>query len=66
VTALEKCDREIEAIEALIRLGHTEVEGLCLALADWSAERRLIRATEDQSRNRRSLRFWKAAQGTVL
>jgi hypothetical protein len=29
-------------IEAQIRAGHTDVEGLCRALADWSAELRLL------------------------
>ena len=29
-------------IEAALRAGHPDVEGLCLALADWSMEIRLI------------------------
>ena len=29
-------------IEAALRAGHPDVQGLCLALADWSAELRLI------------------------
>ena len=29
-------------IEGQIRSGHPEVHGLCLALADWSAELRLL------------------------
>ncbi len=29
-------------IEAALRAGHPDVQGLCLALADWSAESRLI------------------------
>ena len=41
---IEGCQREIAAIEAQIRAGHPDLEGLCLALADWSAELRLLRA----------------------
>jgi len=40
--AIERCRREIAEIEALIRAGHPDLEGLCRALADWSGERRLI------------------------
>src|SRR5450755_4806128 len=39
-----QCHAEISAIEAQIRAGHTDLEGLCLALADWSAELRLLQA----------------------
>jgi len=35
---IARCRREIAEIEALLRSGHPDVEGLCLALADWSAE----------------------------
>jgi hypothetical protein len=30
-------------IESAIRAGHPDIEGLCLALADWSGELRLIK-----------------------
>jgi hypothetical protein len=30
-------------VEAAIRSGHSDLAGLCLALADWSEEARLIR-----------------------
>ncbi len=36
-SALERCNQEIAEIEALIRAGHPDVAGLCLALADWNA-----------------------------
>jgi hypothetical protein len=36
-----RCRLEIAAIEAQIRAGHPDVEGLCLALA-WSAELTLL------------------------
>jgi hypothetical protein len=39
---IERCRREIAAIEALILDGHPDVEGLCLALSDWCTELRLI------------------------
>jgi hypothetical protein len=39
---IERCWREIAAIEDLIRAGHPDLEGLCLALSDWCAELRLI------------------------
>jgi hypothetical protein len=35
---MDHCRQEIAAIEAQNRAGHAEIEGLCLALADWSAE----------------------------
>jgi hypothetical protein len=39
---MERCRREIAAIEASICAGHPDVQGLCLALSDWWAELRLI------------------------
>src|ERR1700691_5560052 len=39
---LEDCRRDIAAIEALIRAGHPDLRGLCLALSDWWVELRLI------------------------
>ena len=41
---IERCRQEIAKIEALIRAGHADVEGLCLALSDWSEELRLLEA----------------------
>jgi hypothetical protein len=38
----ERCRREIAALEALICAGHPDLQGLCLALSDWSKELRLI------------------------
>jgi hypothetical protein len=40
---IEQCRREIAAIEEQLRAGHPDVQGLCLALADWSAELRILR-----------------------
>ena len=42
MTSLEQCRREIAAIEASIGSGQPDLQGLCLALADWSAELRLL------------------------
>jgi hypothetical protein len=39
---IEHCRHEIASIEALIRGGHPDLEGLCLALSDWRTELRLI------------------------
>jgi hypothetical protein len=39
---IARCRREVAEIEAQLRAGHPDVKGLCLALADWSGEIRLI------------------------
>jgi len=39
---VDRCSAEIAAIEALLLAGHPDVEGLCLALSDWSAELRIL------------------------
>ena len=39
---IERCRREIAAIEAEILTGNTDLQGLCLALSDWSAELRIL------------------------
>jgi len=38
---IERCHREIASIEREILAGHPDLQGLCLALSDWSAELRL-------------------------
>ena len=40
---MARCRREIAEAEAGLRAGHADIEGLCLALADWSAELRFQR-----------------------
>jgi hypothetical protein len=42
----EQCFREIAECERLLRMGHSDLAGLCLALADWSKELRLIHGFE--------------------
>lgn len=44
---IDHCRREIAAIEALIGVGHPDLQGLCLALSDWCAELRLIELEMD-------------------
>jgi len=40
--AIERCHAEIAAIQALLLAGHPDVEGLCMALSDWSEELRIL------------------------
>ena len=46
---IERCKREIAAIEAEILAGNPDLPGLCLALSDWSAELRIL---EEEQRRR--------------
>jgi hypothetical protein len=46
---IARCRWEIAAARAELLAGNPDVEGLCLALADWSAELRLL---EDEKRRR--------------
>ncbi len=39
---MDRCRAEIADIEALLQAGHPDVEGLCMALSDWSAELRIL------------------------
>jgi hypothetical protein len=39
-----RCRAEIAEVEALLIAGHPDVEGLCMALSDWSAELRILEA----------------------
>jgi hypothetical protein len=39
---MERCLREIAAIETEILAGNPDLAGLCLALRDWSAELRIV------------------------
>ena len=43
---VDRCRAEIAATAALLRAGHPDVEGLCMALVDWSAELRILEGTE--------------------
>ncbi len=39
---IDRCRAEIAEIERLLRAAHPDVEGLFLALADWSTELRIL------------------------
>jgi hypothetical protein len=43
---IAQCLHEIAAVENQLRRGHPDIEGLCLALADWSAELRTLLAEQ--------------------
>jgi hypothetical protein len=43
---IECCRREIAGIEAQLRSGHRDLQGLLLALSDWHAEIRLLQREE--------------------
>jgi hypothetical protein len=67
---MERCRREIAAIEDQLRAGHPDVHGLCLALADWSAELRILEAERRREKPlagpsgaRRQGQGWKAHTG---
>jgi len=54
---MDRCRREIAAIEREVLAGHPDLEGLCLALSDWRAELRILenekrRRAETQRRER--------------
>ena len=53
---MERCKREIAAIEAEIRAGNPDLPGLCLALSDSHAELRIlqdeVRQHEDSQQDR--------------
>jgi hypothetical protein len=47
---MERCRREIAAIEAELLAGNPDVQGLCLALSDWWEELRIIEAEQRQEK----------------
>ena len=47
---MERCRREIAAIEAELRAGNPDLQGLCLALSDWSAELRILEAKQKEEK----------------
>jgi hypothetical protein len=42
--------REIVSIEDQLRSGDPDIEGLCLTLADWSAELRILEEAQRQEK----------------
>ena len=47
---MAQCRREIAFIEDQLRAGHPDLQGLCLALADWSAELRILEGEQRQEK----------------
>jgi hypothetical protein len=47
---IDRCRREIAGIEAQLRSGHSDLQGLLLALNDWHAELRLLKRDRLKSR----------------
>ena len=45
---MARCEREMAEAEALLRSGHPDVAGLCLALHDWAQELRILRREREQ------------------
>jgi len=43
---IERCHREIAAIEAELLAGNPDVDGLILGLADWNVELRILQRTK--------------------
>ena len=50
---MDRCRREIAAIEAEICAGNPDLQGLCLALRDWAGELRLL---QNEKRRREETR----------
>jgi hypothetical protein len=46
---IARCRREIAECKALLRAGHPDVEGLCLALSVWSAELRILQGANTKA-----------------
>jgi hypothetical protein len=47
---MDRCRREIAIVEAELLAGNPDVQGLCLALSDWSAELRILEAEQRQEK----------------
>jgi hypothetical protein len=47
---VDRCRREISAIEAELLAGNPDVEGLCSALSDWWAELRILEAEQGREK----------------
>jgi hypothetical protein len=45
---IARCEREMAEAEALLRAGHPDVAGLCLALHDWAQELRILQREREQ------------------
>jgi hypothetical protein len=45
---IDRCRREIAAIEEQLGAGHSDLQGLWLALVDWSTELRIFEAEREK------------------
>jgi hypothetical protein len=52
---IERCRREIASVEAELLAGNPDVQGLCLALSDWSAELRILERQSTRPRHAEAL-----------
>lgn len=48
---MARCEWEMDEAEALLRAGHPDVAGLCLALHDWAQELRILHREREQWMN---------------
>ena len=53
---MERCRREIAAIDAEILAGNPDLPGLCLALSDWHAELRILQDEAERHEDSRENR----------
>jgi hypothetical protein len=65
VCMIARCRAEIAAIEAQIRAGHPDLQGLCRGLADWSCELRLLQGGGGSGTGAPSLATVRASQRVV-
>jgi hypothetical protein len=63
---MERCRREIAAIEAQIRAGNPHLAGLCLALRDWSVELRILQDEERRQAGTRRREVEGMSEGQAL
>ena len=45
---IDRCERELAEAERLLREGHPDIAGLCLALHDWAQELRILHQEREQ------------------
>ena len=50
---IERCRNEIADVEAEILAGNLDIDGLCLALTDWSVELLILQSEMRQARIQR-------------
>jgi hypothetical protein len=59
---MDRCLREIAAIEAEILNGNPDLQGLCLALSDWSAELKIL---QNEKRRRAGTRLRVTSESAI-